>query len=174
VAVSWRPPALPARRSPSDHLPGYHQRCHLPRGGIGDVRLRRLSFSSAYLWQLRTGAKDNPTIRHIEALARFFEVSPAHFFDDEPTDPRSRNSACAPRPSAAPARQWHEPRGPEGRSNRAGHRNTERNGKAALTRERGSAAALWHARCNRHSYGRLLTIIRDYQSWHWGVGTPMS
>jgi transcriptional regulator with XRE-family HTH domain len=45
-----------------------------------------ISFSSAYLWQLRTGAKDNPTIRHIEALARFFDVSPAYFFDDELTD----------------------------------------------------------------------------------------
>ena len=45
-----------------------------------------ISFSSAYLWQLRTSAKDNPTIRHIEALARFFDVSPAYFFDDELTD----------------------------------------------------------------------------------------
>jgi transcriptional regulator with XRE-family HTH domain len=45
-----------------------------------------ISFSSAYLWQLRTGAKDNPTIRHIEALARFFDVSPAYFFDDELTE----------------------------------------------------------------------------------------
>jgi transcriptional regulator with XRE-family HTH domain len=45
-----------------------------------------ITFSSAYLWQLRTGAKDNPTIRHIEALARFFDVSPSYFFDDELTD----------------------------------------------------------------------------------------
>lgn len=45
-----------------------------------------VSFSSAYLWQLRTGAKDNPTIRHIEALARFFGVSPSYFFDNELTD----------------------------------------------------------------------------------------
>ncbi len=45
-----------------------------------------ISFSSAYLWQLRTGAKANPTIRHIEALARFFDVSPAYFFDGELTD----------------------------------------------------------------------------------------
>lgn len=44
------------------------------------------TFSSAYLWQLRTGAKDNPTIRHIEALARLFDVSPSYFFDDELTD----------------------------------------------------------------------------------------
>ncbi len=43
-------------------------------------------FSPAYLWQLRTGARDNPTIRHIEALARFFNVSPSYFFDEELTD----------------------------------------------------------------------------------------
>ena len=45
-----------------------------------------ISFSSAYLWQLRTGARDNPTIRHIEALARFFAVSPSYFFDEELTE----------------------------------------------------------------------------------------
>jgi transcriptional regulator with XRE-family HTH domain len=44
------------------------------------------TFSPAYLWQLRTGAKDNPTMRHLEALARFFRVSPSYFFDDELTE----------------------------------------------------------------------------------------
>ena len=44
------------------------------------------TFSPAYLWQLRTGAKDNPTMRHLEALACFFEVSPSYFFDDELTE----------------------------------------------------------------------------------------
>ncbi|MFC4084171.1 XRE family transcriptional regulator [Amycolatopsis samaneae] len=41
------------------------------------------SFSSAYLWQLRTGRRTNPTKRHLEALAGFFQVPPAYFFDDE-------------------------------------------------------------------------------------------
>ncbi|MFC0542164.1 helix-turn-helix domain-containing protein [Kutzneria chonburiensis] len=41
------------------------------------------SFSTTYLWQLRTGRRDNPTKRHLEALAQFFEVSPAYFFDNE-------------------------------------------------------------------------------------------
>ncbi|MFC3453380.1 XRE family transcriptional regulator [Amycolatopsis speibonae] len=41
------------------------------------------SFSAAYLWQLRTGRRDNPTKRHLEALAGFFQVPPAYFFDDE-------------------------------------------------------------------------------------------
>ncbi|WP_086825827.1 helix-turn-helix domain-containing protein [Allokutzneria sp. NRRL B-24872] len=41
------------------------------------------SFSATYLWQLRTGRRDNPTKRHLEALAEFFQVPPAYFFDDE-------------------------------------------------------------------------------------------
>ncbi|WP_406633259.1 XRE family transcriptional regulator [Amycolatopsis sp. WGS_07] len=41
------------------------------------------TFSATYLWQLRTGRRDNPTKRHLEALAGFFQVPPAYFFDDE-------------------------------------------------------------------------------------------
>ena len=41
------------------------------------------SFSTTYLWQLRTGRRDNPTKRHLEALAQFFQVPPAYFFNDE-------------------------------------------------------------------------------------------
>jgi len=41
------------------------------------------TFSATYLWQLRTGRRDNPTKRHLEALARFFDVPVAYFFDDE-------------------------------------------------------------------------------------------
>ncbi|MFD8491741.1 XRE family transcriptional regulator [Amycolatopsis sp. NPDC059657] len=44
------------------------------------------SFSATYLWQLRTGRRDNPTKRHLEALAAFFQVPPAYFFDDEQGD----------------------------------------------------------------------------------------
>jgi transcriptional regulator with XRE-family HTH domain len=44
-----------------------------------------VTFSPAYLWQLRTGVKDNPTMRHLQALARFFDVSPAYFFEEELT-----------------------------------------------------------------------------------------
>jgi transcriptional regulator with XRE-family HTH domain len=39
------------------------------------------TISASYLHQLRTGAKDNPTKRHIEALAQFFGVPPSYFFD---------------------------------------------------------------------------------------------
>ncbi|MCX4531001.1 XRE family transcriptional regulator [Streptomyces sp. NBC_01669] len=38
--------------------------------------------SAQYLWLLRTGQRDNPTKRHLEALAGFFGVDPAYWFDD--------------------------------------------------------------------------------------------
>ncbi len=44
------------------------------------------TISASYIWQLRKGIKDNPTKKHIEALAEFFGVSPAYFFDDEAAD----------------------------------------------------------------------------------------
>ena len=42
--------------------------------------------SSTYVWQLRTGRRDNPTQRHLSALAAFFGVSPTYFFDETETD----------------------------------------------------------------------------------------
>ncbi len=44
------------------------------------------TISASYLWLLRTGKKDNPTLRHVEALARYFGVAPGHFFADGLTD----------------------------------------------------------------------------------------
>src|SRR5437660_4032658 len=44
------------------------------------------TISATYLWQLRKGIRDNPTKRHLEALADFFGVSPAYFFDDEASE----------------------------------------------------------------------------------------
>jgi transcriptional regulator with XRE-family HTH domain len=41
------------------------------------------TISAAYIWQLRNGKRDNPTKRHIEALAKFFGVPPAYFLSDE-------------------------------------------------------------------------------------------
>ncbi len=38
--------------------------------------------SPAYLWQLRHGVRTNPTKEHLEAIATFFGVSPAYFYDD--------------------------------------------------------------------------------------------
>jgi hypothetical protein len=46
------------------------------------------TISATYLWQLRKGVRDNPTKRHLEALADFFGVSPSYFFDcDQPAVP---------------------------------------------------------------------------------------
>lgn len=41
------------------------------------------TISGTYLWQLRTGRRENPTKHHLEALAGFFKVPAAYFFDDD-------------------------------------------------------------------------------------------
>lgn len=41
------------------------------------------TISATYVWQLRNGKRDNPTMRHLEALSAFFGVPPTYFFDDE-------------------------------------------------------------------------------------------
>ncbi|GAA5609708.1 XRE family transcriptional regulator [Streptomyces platensis] len=41
--------------------------------------------SGSYIWLLRRGQRDNPTLRHLEALAKLFGVPPAYFFDDRVT-----------------------------------------------------------------------------------------
>jgi transcriptional regulator with XRE-family HTH domain len=41
------------------------------------------AISGTYIWQLRTGRKTNPTKKHLEALARYFGVSPAYFLDND-------------------------------------------------------------------------------------------
>jgi len=41
------------------------------------------TISGTYIWLLRKGQRDNPTKKHLEALANFFGVPPAYFFDDE-------------------------------------------------------------------------------------------
>lgn len=43
----------------------------------GEKRIDR-----SYVWMLRTGQRDNPTKKHLEALAEFFDVPVAYFFDD--------------------------------------------------------------------------------------------
>lgn len=42
--------------------------------------------SPAYLWQLRSGIKTNPTVTHLRAIADFFGV-PASYLIDRDTDP---------------------------------------------------------------------------------------
>ncbi|GAB3480298.1 helix-turn-helix domain-containing protein [Amycolatopsis cihanbeyliensis] len=47
----------------------------------GEVKI-----SQSYIWQLRKSKKDNPTFKHLQALAGFFGVPVSYFFDDEVTD----------------------------------------------------------------------------------------
>lgn len=63
---------------------------HDPRGPFTNPQVAALleeeglsTASSTYLWQLRTGQRDNPTKHHIEAFATFFGVSPKYFFEDD-------------------------------------------------------------------------------------------
>jgi transcriptional regulator with XRE-family HTH domain len=46
------------------------------------IRAEGGDISRAYLSYLRNGNRDNPTLQHLEALARFFGVTAAYFFDD--------------------------------------------------------------------------------------------
>lgn len=48
------------------------------------IRDRGVMISHTYVWQLRKGLRDNPTKRHLEALAEFFGVNAAYFLDDDP------------------------------------------------------------------------------------------
>jgi transcriptional regulator with XRE-family HTH domain len=41
------------------------------------------TISATYLWKLCKGLSTNPTLEHLEALARYFHVDPGYFFADE-------------------------------------------------------------------------------------------
>jgi transcriptional regulator with XRE-family HTH domain len=47
------------------------------------IRERGITISHTYVWQLRTGIRDNPTKRHLEALAEFFGVPASYFLDED-------------------------------------------------------------------------------------------
>lgn len=50
------------------------------------IRTRqRVQISHTYIWQLRTGKRDNPTVAHLTALANYFGVPVSYFLDDEQT-----------------------------------------------------------------------------------------
>ena len=42
-----------------------------------------IDISGNYIWMLRSGRRNNPTLRHMEGLARFFGVSPAFLSDQD-------------------------------------------------------------------------------------------
>lgn len=41
------------------------------------------TISSSYIYQLRSGVRENPTLRHVQALAKYFGVEVAYFTDEE-------------------------------------------------------------------------------------------
>ena len=41
------------------------------------------TISPSYIYQLRSGIRENPTLRHVQALAKYFGVDVAYFTDDE-------------------------------------------------------------------------------------------
>ncbi|AYY13000.1 XRE family transcriptional regulator [Actinobacteria bacterium YIM 96077] len=45
-----------------------------------------VTISASYLWQLRKGGKVNPSVRHLEALARFFGVPTRWLLGDDDAD----------------------------------------------------------------------------------------
>jgi transcriptional regulator with XRE-family HTH domain len=45
-----------------------------------------VTISQSYIWQLRKSKKNNPTYKHLHALAGLFGVPVSYFFDDEVTD----------------------------------------------------------------------------------------
>ncbi len=40
------------------------------------------SISAAYMWQLRSGVKSNPTVQHLQAIAQFFGVPASYLIDN--------------------------------------------------------------------------------------------
>jgi transcriptional regulator with XRE-family HTH domain len=47
------------------------------------IRESGTMISHTYVWQLRKGLRDNPTMRHLEGLARFFGVPTSYFLDED-------------------------------------------------------------------------------------------
>jgi transcriptional regulator with XRE-family HTH domain len=48
------------------------------------IRTRQgVPISHTYIWQLRTGRRDNPTVQHLTALATYFGVPVTYFLGDD-------------------------------------------------------------------------------------------
>ncbi|MDQ6670673.1 MAG: XRE family transcriptional regulator [Chloroflexota bacterium] len=84
-------PAQPPPKDLTEKLERLFRAIH-PRGRgeytyreVADgIRARGLApISGTYVWQLRTGQRSNPTMKHIEGLAAFFGVPVNYFFNDD-------------------------------------------------------------------------------------------
>jgi transcriptional regulator with XRE-family HTH domain len=70
-----------ANKTPRDGREYSNEHVAAAIGAIGEVTI-----SQSYIWQLRKSKKDNPTYKHLQALAGFFGVPVSYFFDNEVTD----------------------------------------------------------------------------------------
>ncbi|MER6668279.1 helix-turn-helix domain-containing protein [Amycolatopsis japonica] len=52
-----------------------------------------VTISQSYVWQLRKGKKDNPTLKHLQGLADFFGVPVTYFFNEDVSDRVDRQLA---------------------------------------------------------------------------------
>lgn len=82
-------PSPPAPRALSDKIDHLFQVVRPAKGEHTHEQVAKAieerggpTISASYLWQLRKGLRDNPTMKHLEALADFFGVPPAYFFDE--------------------------------------------------------------------------------------------
>ncbi|MEE1798160.1 helix-turn-helix domain-containing protein [Streptomyces sp. JV176] len=84
-------PMSPRMRKLGDRLNRLFDAVHPPgRGPYSNAEVAELmaergleTVTPTYLWMLRTGRRDNPTMRHLEAIAAFFGVPAAYWFDDD-------------------------------------------------------------------------------------------
>lgn len=53
--------------------------------------LTNKAVTASYVWRLLSGKADNPTYKVIKVLSEFFEISPAYFFEDDPTEDSKEN-----------------------------------------------------------------------------------
>ena len=86
-------PSPPAPRALSDKIDHLFQVVRPAKGEYTHEQVAKAieerggpTISASYLWQLRKGLRDNPTKKHLEALADFFGVPPAYFFDETAAD----------------------------------------------------------------------------------------
>ena len=47
------------------------------------IRENGTMISHTYVWQLRKGLRDNPTVKHLDGLAQFFGVPKSYFLDED-------------------------------------------------------------------------------------------
>ncbi len=76
------------------HKPGERELTY-KEASEGIKRETGVSISPALLWQLRHGKKSDPRVSQLEAIARFFGVSPSLLLSSDPNEDREAFSLLA-------------------------------------------------------------------------------